>query len=364
MRDPSTPRIRRWRSVSLLTLLAALPALCLVFLTGGTASAHGAPMAPGSRTYLCWKYSLNASGALAPANPACQAALAKSGPNGFYNWFAVLRSDGAGRTEGFIPDGQLCSGGATVYDFSGFDLPRTDWPYTHLTSGANFEFTYNPWAAHPGTFHQYITKDGWDPTQPLTWDDLEDEPFHAETDPPRRGEVGTAEAEYYWTARLPSGKTGRHIIYTVWTRSDSQETFYGCSDVVFDGGNGEVTVPGPGDVDPGDPSDPDDPDDPGVPAACTATLGTVSSWDGGFQAEIEVTNTGTSSLPTWMVMWGQASGNSITNLWNGVLASDGDMIMVTNTAWNGNIPPGGSVAFGFTSDGSPPTWATQFSCSA
>ncbi|CAM5681358.1 Chitin-binding protein OS=Streptomyces tendae OX=1932 GN=F3L20_17570 PE=4 SV=1 [Streptomyces tendae] len=26
-----------------------------------------------------------------------------------------------------------------------------------------------------------------------------------------------------------------------WVRSDSQENFFSCSDVVFDGGNGEVT---------------------------------------------------------------------------------------------------------------------------
>ncbi|UED87086.1 lytic polysaccharide monooxygenase auxiliary activity family 9 protein [Streptomyces profundus] len=232
------------RKLGLLTVAASLPAMTAVVFTGGSAAAHGAPMDPGSRTYLCWKYGVNETGAIDPANPACAAALEEGGQNAFYNWFAVLRSDGAGRTEGFIPDGQLCSGGATVYDFSGFDLVHEDWPTTHLTSGADWEFTYNPWAHHPGTFHQYVTVDGWDPTTPLTWDDLEDTPFHSETDPPYRGGVGDAESEYYWDAQLPSGKTGQHIIYTVWERSDSEETFYGCSDVVFDGGNGEVTVPG------------------------------------------------------------------------------------------------------------------------
>ncbi|WP_407703397.1 lytic polysaccharide monooxygenase auxiliary activity family 9 protein [Streptomyces triticirhizae] len=235
---------RGLRKLGLLTVAATVPAMAAVVFTGGTASAHGAPMDPGSRTYLCWKYSVGETGALNPTNPACAAALEASGANGFYNWFAVLRSDGAGRTEGFIPDGQLCSGGATVYDFSGFDIPSEDWPTTHLTSGAEWEFTYNPWAHHPGTFHQYVTVDGWDPNSPLTWDDLEDQPFHSETDPPFRGGVGDANSEYYWNAQLPEGKEGRHIIYTVWERSDSQETFYGCSDVIFDGGNGEVTVPG------------------------------------------------------------------------------------------------------------------------
>jgi hypothetical protein len=30
------------------------------------------------------------------------------------------------------------------------------------------------------------------------------------------------------------------VIYSVWERSDSEETFYGCSDVSFDGGGGEI----------------------------------------------------------------------------------------------------------------------------
>ncbi|MBX6768129.1 MAG: lytic polysaccharide monooxygenase [Actinomadura rubrobrunea] len=210
-------------------------------LTAAPASAHGAMMMPGSRTYLCWKDGLTSTGEIKPKNPACAAAVAQSGTTPLYNWFAVLRSDGAGRTRGFIPDGKLCSADARVYDFSGFDLPRNDWPVTHLTSGAQIQVRYNKWAAHPGTFRLYITKDSWSPTRPLTWDDLEEQPFDQVTDPPSVGNPGNANSYYYWNTRLPSGKSGRHIIYSVWQRSDSQETFYNCSDVVFDGGNGEVT---------------------------------------------------------------------------------------------------------------------------
>ena len=61
--------------------------------------------------------------------------VAESGANSLYNWFSVLRSDAGGRTVGFIPDGQLCSGGNP--GFSGYDLARTDWPLTHLTAGAH-----------------------------------------------------------------------------------------------------------------------------------------------------------------------------------------------------------------------------------
>ena len=159
----------------------------------------------------------------------------------------MLRSDGAGRTSGFIPDGQACSAGTGgPYDFTGFNLARTDWPVTHLTSGANLRFDYNNWAKHPGTFKLYITKDTWSPTRALAWSDLESTPFSSVTNPESTGGPGTVDGRYSWTAALPSGKSGRHLIYSVWARSDSQETFYGSSDVVFDGGNGEVTGVGDG----------------------------------------------------------------------------------------------------------------------
>ncbi|GAB2820877.1 lytic polysaccharide monooxygenase auxiliary activity family 9 protein [Streptomyces daliensis] len=242
---PTSARPRKTaRTRVLLPLLAALPGLAFFSLTTGTAEAHGAPMQPGSRTYLCWKSSLSSTGEIKPVNPACQAALDKSGTTPFYNWFAVLRSDGAGRTEGFIPDGQLCSGGTGgPYDFTGFNLPRDDWPFTHVSAGAQMQFRYNAWAAHPGEFRSYITKDGYDPNQPLTWDDLEDQPFDAVTDPPLVGGVGSENSAYVWNANLPQNKSGRHVVYTVWERSDSQETFYSCSDASFDGGHGEVEIP-------------------------------------------------------------------------------------------------------------------------
>ncbi|WP_344260925.1 lytic polysaccharide monooxygenase [Streptomyces sodiiphilus] len=237
-----TKRRARLKKAGLFTTLATLPALALSGLAAGTASAHGAPMDPGSRTYLCYVHGVDHTGQVNPSNPACRSALDQSGATGFYNWFAVLQSNGQGRTTGFIPDGQLCSGASGAYDFRGFDQARTDWPTTHLTSGASYEFTYNVWAHHPGSFHMYITKNGYDPNQPLRWADLEH--FHTVTNPPYRGQVGTIDAEYYWRTNLPSGKSGRHVIFMLWERSDSPENFYSCSDVVFDGGNGQVTVPG------------------------------------------------------------------------------------------------------------------------
>nr|WP_240972157.1 lytic polysaccharide monooxygenase [Microbispora sp. CL1-1] len=350
-----------------------MSALVSAVVLASPASAHGAPMMPGSRTYLCWKDGTTSSGAIQPKNPACAAAVAKSGTNALYNWFAVLRSDGAGRMSGFIPDGQLCSGGAVVYDFSGFDLARDDWPVTHLTSGATIQFKYNKWAAHPGTFRSYITKDSWSPTRALAWSDLESTPFDSVTDPPSVGSVGTEDGHYYWNARLPSGKSGRHIIYTVWQRSDSNETFYSCSDVVFDGGNGEVTgvgetgnppvSPSPSPrVSPSPGTTPDTSPSPRVSptvsptpggngGACSATYKVVSSWGSGYQGEVTVT-AGSSSIGSWAVRWTQPSGATITQVWNGTLSQSGSEITVKNVSYNGSVSAGASTTFGFLANGS------------
>ncbi|GAA3512387.1 chitin-binding protein [Streptosporangium album] len=348
----------KWRSIAVAAAVALMSTLLAVVLVPGPASAHGAMMVPGSRTYFCWQDGLSSTGQIIPINPACQAAVDQSGANSLYNWFSVLRSDGAGRTSGFIPDGQACSGGNPGY--SGFDLPNADWPVTHLTSGSQIQFKYNKWAAHPGWFYLYITKDGWNPNRALTWGDLESQPFHTADHPDSVGSPGTNDANYYWNATLPSGKSGRHIVYSVWKRSDSTETFYNCSDVVFDGGKGEVTgvgrpgptptpTPTPTVTPTGTPTPTPTPTPGG--SGCTATYRTVNSWQGGFQAEVTVANPGTSSLNGWTVKWTLGSGSSITSLWNGTYTASGSAVTAKNADWNRTVAPNGSTTFGFTGGG-------------
>ena len=222
----------------LLSLLGAgLLALCMAW-TPSPASAHGVAMFPGSRTYLCYLELIQSNNQM-PSNPACAAAVQETGTTPLYNWFAVLDSNGGGRTTGYIPDGELCSGGHNgPFDFSSYNAARSDWPKTHLTSGSTIEIQYSNWAAHPGDFDVYITKEGWSPTTPLAWSDLE--LINSVTDPPQSGGAGSTGGHYYWNVQLPE-RSGQHLLFIHWIRSDSQENFYSCSDVVFDGGNGEVT---------------------------------------------------------------------------------------------------------------------------
>lgn len=374
----------RRRNLLVYAATAVLAATVGVFIAPTGASAHGAMMVPGSRTYFCWKDGLNGTnGAIIPKNPACAAAVAKSGTTPLYNWFAVLRSDGGGRMAGFIPDGQLCSGGTGgPYDFTGYNLPRADWPVTHLTSGASMRFDYNNWAKHPGTFSLYITKDSWSPTRALAWSDLESTPFSQVVNPESVGGPGTNDGRYSWTGNLPSGKSGRHLIYSVWSRSDSQETFYGCSDVTFDGGNGQVTgigdtggttpttppptSPPPTDVPPTSipPTSPPvtsaPPTSPGN-AGCSAMYSITGGWDGGFQGEVMV-HAGTTPLSKWSVSFTFPGSQAVTQVWNGVSSSSGSLVTVKNASYNGTVAANNHTTFGFIASGSAPTSVNNLAC--
>lgn len=352
------------------SLIVGVVAAATASLVPTVSFAHGALLTPGSRTYLCYKDALVSTGEIRPTNAACNNALAVGGAQPFYDWFGVLRSDGAGRTRGFIPDGALCSGGFTKY--AGFDAPRSDWPLTHLTSGASHNFSYAAWAAHPGWFYLYVTKDGFNPNQALTWNDMEEQPFLSVDHPPLNGSAPSG--NYYWTGNLPSGKSGRHIIYSVWKRSDSNETFYGCSDVVFDGGHGEVTginnsdplpsaspsttSPSPS-VSPSRSTSPSpspsrstspspSASTPPPTGACSATYAITGTWSGGFQGEVTVKNNSTTAqLNGWTAKWTFANGQVISQIWSGTLTASGANITVKPVNYNTTIPASGSTVFGF-----------------
>ncbi|MFF1273549.1 GDSL-type esterase/lipase family protein [Streptomyces marokkonensis] len=97
----------------------------------------------------------------------------------------------------------------------------------------------------------------------------------------------------------------------------------------------------------GVPGGPDDPGDPGDEPACTASFRAVSAWQGGYQAEVTVTNTSATPVTGWTVTVAPADGARVTQVWNGTLgtATDGTAT-VTDAGWNGTLAPGASAAFG------------------
>lgn len=327
---------RAWRAGLALVLLITLVGVFLVAGSARQAHAspaiplHGAMENPASRTYACFIEDPEN-----PTNPACQAAIAAGGTQPLYDWFAVRRSDGAGRTAGFIPDGELCSAGNP--EFLAYDAPRADWPVTNLQPGAQFTFTYGAWVPHPGNFRFYITNSTYDPTKPLTWSEMNPEPFLT-VDP----EPAVANGVYTMTGTLPMA-SGRQIIYSVWTRTDSTETFYGCSDVEF-GTGGVYPTPTPEPL-----------------PTCTATVAVTNSWQGGYQANVTVTNTGNLAVVSWLVSWNVPDGVTLESGWNATVTQDGNKFLAAAPSWNHSLNPGASVTIGFVASGSaspPPSGVT------
>lgn len=204
----------------------------LTALAAAPASAHGSMGDPVSRVSQCY-----AEGPESPKSDACRAAVAAGGAQALYDWNGIRIGDANGRHQGLIPDGRLCS--ANNDEFKGLDLARADWPATSVRSGS-YTFRYRVTAPHKGTFTVYLTKPGYDPAQPLAWDDLDlSHPVATATDPVASGGF------YTFSGTLPE-RSGKQLLYAVWQRSDSPEAFYSCSDVTFGGDSGgTVSSPTP-----------------------------------------------------------------------------------------------------------------------
>ncbi|MER6447782.1 lytic polysaccharide monooxygenase auxiliary activity family 9 protein [Streptomyces venezuelae] len=227
------PAHRRRTAVTLTRVASAgLVPLALAAYAAAPAVAHGSMTDPVSRVAACY-----AEGPESPKSAACKAAVGASGAQAFYDWNAVNIANAAGNHRSLIPNGQLCSAGNDKY--RGLDLARADWPASPMSAGAH-TFRYKGTAPHKGSFELYVTKDGYDPAKPLAWSDLEPAPFAKATDP------GMQNGDYVFSGTVPN-KSGRHLIYSIWQRSDSPEAFYTCSDVVFGkdngGGGGGGTAP-------------------------------------------------------------------------------------------------------------------------
>jgi cellulose 1,4-beta-cellobiosidase len=83
-------------------------------------------------------------------------------------------------------------------------------------------------------------------------------------------------------------------------------------------------------------------------AACSGTYSVMSSWPGGFQGQVVVTNTGSASLNSWQLGWTFPGNQAISNLWNGNRTQSGGIVTVTNASYNGTLAPGASTTVGFT----------------
>ncbi|GAA2151887.1 carbohydrate-binding protein CbpC [Kitasatospora kazusensis] len=228
--------IRRLPAVGVVGATVLLTASVAV----GSASAHGSMYGPVSRVATCY-----AEGPENPKSQVCKDLVASSGTQPLYDWNEVNIANADGRSQSLIPDGHLCSADRDKY--RALDMARADWPATAVAAGP-YTFDFRVTAPHMGVMTTYITKQGYDPTQPLKWSDLD-----LATPVARTSVTSTAPSGHYtFTGTLPN-RTGRQLLYLVWQRTDSPEAFYSCSDIVY--GQGAAPAAAAAQAAPAAPSD-------------------------------------------------------------------------------------------------------------
>jgi beta-xylosidase len=80
-------------------------------------------------------------------------------------------------------------------------------------------------------------------------------------------------------------------------------------------------------------------------AGCRVAYTVTSEWQGGFGADVTITNLG-DPLTAWQLSWAYPAGQTVTQLWNGTVTQSGSQVTVTNAAYNGAIATGGTASFG------------------
>ncbi|MFC3350521.1 cellulose binding domain-containing protein [Streptomyces echinoruber] len=88
------------------------------------------------------------------------------------------------------------------------------------------------------------------------------------------------------------------------------------------------------------------PGGPGGTLACKVAY-TAGTWQGGFTADVTVSNTGTSAVDGWKLAFTLPSGQRITNAWNATVSPSSGAVTATGLAHNSQIAPGASQTFGF-----------------
>lgn len=92
------------------------------------------------------------------------------------------------------------------------------------------------------------------------------------------------------------------------------------------------------------------------PASSTCAVHYVvnSSWPGGFNASVTLTNKGTTAISTWKLTFTFPAGESVQGGWDGTWTQSGQNVTVTDAGWNGALAAGGgntTIGFNGTDSG-------------
>ena len=81
-------------------------------------------------------------------------------------------------------------------------------------------------------------------------------------------------------------------------------------------------------------------------AGCTVVYTVSSQWQGGFGADVTITNLG-DPLTNWTLVWSFSASQTVTQAWNTTLTQSGAAVTARNASYNGAIATNGTASFGF-----------------
>ncbi|HZR39124.1 MAG TPA: cellulose binding domain-containing protein [Ktedonobacteraceae bacterium] len=82
-----------------------------------------------------------------------------------------------------------------------------------------------------------------------------------------------------------------------------------------------------------------------VSAPCVVNY-QLNQWSNGFTAQVQITNNAMASS-SWTLTWTFAGNQQVTSAWNAQVTQNGTAVSANNLSYNGSLPAGGSVQFGF-----------------
>jgi endoglucanase len=162
----------------------------------------------------------------------------------------------------------------------------------------------------------------------------------------------------YWTLNPNSGDTGG-ILKDDWvTVNQNKQAFLTPIEFALNGGGGVTPTPNTTPVNtpittpistPTAPptATPITTPTPLPGGTCSVHYTVTNQWPTGFGATITIKNTGTTSINGWSLKFTFAAGQTITQLWDGVVSQSAGAVTVTNASYNGTIAPNATVQPGF-----------------